>query len=242
MCTGAALAAPQLLDERDALLQLRLARLELLHLRQHRAQLLRLGLGPRDVVVELEPTCWRSDQNHQPTPSAVAMRISAGGDRDALRRAGCRRAASWCRAAIDGEEVDANHRSPTRRSARPTATATVGAMSAADSTLNFFASNATVLNGSNGFDRRLEALGQHLGEALGARRAAAQHDAIDPIGGGRRLEEVERLLDLEHHVLGHRAQHRARVVVASRRRPACPRFSASAISNGRFSSFCSASV
>ena len=64
----------------------------------------------------------------------------------------------------------------TRRSASPTATATVGATSAGRSTWNFFASNATLLNGSNAFDRRLEALGQHLGEALGPRRAAAQHD------------------------------------------------------------------
>ena len=130
--------------------------------------------------------------------------------------------------ALDGEEVDANHRSPTRRSARPTATAAVGATSAADSTWNFFASNATRLNGSNGFDRRVEALGQHLGEALGARRAAAQHDAVDAIGGGGGLEEVERLLDLEHHVLGDRAQHRPRIVERRRRRPAWPRFSWSA--------------
>jgi hypothetical protein len=36
------LAAPELLDQRDALLQLRLAGLELLHLRQHRRELLRL--------------------------------------------------------------------------------------------------------------------------------------------------------------------------------------------------------
>ena len=31
---------------------------------------------------------------------------------------------------------------------------------------------------------------------------------------GRRLEEVERLLDLEQHVLGHRVQHRLHVVEA----------------------------
>ena len=51
-CTGAS-ALAQLLDQRDALLQLRLLRLELLHLREHRSQLLRLGFGLRDVLVEL---------------------------------------------------------------------------------------------------------------------------------------------------------------------------------------------
>src|SRR5690606_1598472 len=50
---GAGLAAAKLLDQRHPLLQLRLARLELLHLREDRSQLLRLDLRPRDVVVEL---------------------------------------------------------------------------------------------------------------------------------------------------------------------------------------------
>ena len=42
----AALAAAQLLDERDALLELRLAGFELLHLRQDRPQLLHLAVRP----------------------------------------------------------------------------------------------------------------------------------------------------------------------------------------------------
>ena len=113
--------APELLDERDALLQLRLARLELLHLREDgpRAAALLISAA-RDLLVEPDPRL-RSDQNHQPT-------------RDDGRRAGSARApiVTRCaavtpprarllasRAALDRQEVDANHRSPTRRSARP---------------------------------------------------------------------------------------------------------------------------
>ena len=68
-CTGAALAAAQLLDERDALLQLRLARLELLHLREHRPELLRLGSRRAAMSSSSCADCCRSDQNHQPMPS-----------------------------------------------------------------------------------------------------------------------------------------------------------------------------
>src|SRR4029079_19167970 len=48
---------------------------------------------------------------------------------------------------LDAEEIDANHRSPTRRSARPTATAAVDVSSAGSP--SFFASHVTVRNGSN---------------------------------------------------------------------------------------------
>ena len=51
--------------------------------------------------------------------------------------------------ALDGEEVDANHRSPTRRNARPTATAAVAATSSGAETPNFAASKAMRLNGLN---------------------------------------------------------------------------------------------
>ena len=66
MCTGAVWPLAQLLDQRDALLQLRLARLELLHLREHRAQLRGLGLGRWRCPRRAARDCWRSDQNHQP--------------------------------------------------------------------------------------------------------------------------------------------------------------------------------
>ncbi len=48
-----ALPAAQLFDQRDALLQLRLAGLELLHLREDRPQLLRFHFRARDVFIEL---------------------------------------------------------------------------------------------------------------------------------------------------------------------------------------------
>src|SRR3954470_17186711 len=75
-----------------------------------------------------------------------AKQNQTGSDRHALRRRDQRAALGPF--TIDGEEIDADHRSPTRRSARPTATATVGAMSPAASTWNFFESNVTRLNGS----------------------------------------------------------------------------------------------
>src|SRR3954469_23510486 len=72
-----------------------------------------------------------------------------GRDGDAL----CRRDAGarllLAGASIDREQIDADHRSPTRRRARPTATAAVGAMSTA-SDLNRLPSKATFLKGSNG--------------------------------------------------------------------------------------------
>ena len=54
----AGLAAAQLFDERDALLQLRLPRFELLHLGQHRAQLLDFGLPLRNLLANLESSAW----------------------------------------------------------------------------------------------------------------------------------------------------------------------------------------
>ena len=61
-------------------------------------------------------------------------------------------------------------------------------------------------------DGRAESLLERLREAVHARGAAAQHDAIDAIGGRRRLEEIECLLDLEEDVLGHRVQDRTHLV------------------------------
>ena len=75
-------------------------------------------------------------------------------------------------------------------------------------TPSFAGSNAIVLNGSNISTGVSKRSCERRGEAVDARRAAAQHDAVDAIGGRGRLEEVERLLNLEQHVLGHRVQHR----------------------------------
>src|SRR5206468_5838809 len=49
---------------------------------------------------------------------------------------------------FDGEQVDANHRSPALRSARPTATAAVGRTFSGSVTPNFAGSNAIVRKGS----------------------------------------------------------------------------------------------
>src|SRR5262245_2290312 len=51
--------------------------------------------------------------------------------------------------ALDGKEVDLDHRSPARLSASPTATAAVGTMASRCSAEYFAASSVTFLNGSN---------------------------------------------------------------------------------------------
>ena len=89
---------------------------------------------------------------------------------------------------------DANHRSAALRSARPTATATVGAMSCTSSTRKRLASNATALNGSNSSTGVSKARPAALQEPLLLRRAAADDDAVDAIRGGGGFEEIESLL------------------------------------------------
>ena len=106
---------------------------------------------------------------------------------------------------------------------------------------SFAASNAIFLNGSNISTGRLKRSSSACGEAVDGARAAAQQDPIDPIRRRGRLEEVEGLLDFEQHVLGHRVQHRPHVV----ERDAVDRLALLGQlgpSNGRFSSFCTASV
>src|SRR5262249_54064572 len=136
--------------EVDALLQLPLAGFELLDLGQHRSELTRLHLGSRDVGVELRRLLAK-----RPEPPEQAedggQEDHGGADGHALRRGNrdARGLLLLLRAlALDGKQVDPNHRSPARLNARPTATAAVGAISAG-LTLNFFASNAIRLNGSN---------------------------------------------------------------------------------------------
>src|SRR6185369_16776292 len=124
-----------------------LPRLELLHLRQHGAQLLRFDFPLRDVRIE---TCRRLAQRPEPPadPEEGCQHDEAGRDGQAVRRR-YERAAALRALTVDREEVDANHRSPTRRSARPTATAAVGATSDGESTCSFFTSSPTRLNGSS---------------------------------------------------------------------------------------------
>src|SRR5262249_12919116 len=139
----------QLFDERDALLKLPLSCLELLHLGQHRPQLTCLELGAGDLLIDLErflakrpepPEHANDGRNHDHRcGNRDPLRRRNGDAGDLLLLLGA--------LALDGEQVDTNHRSPARRSARPTATAAVEAISA-ESTLNFFASNVMRLKGS----------------------------------------------------------------------------------------------
>ena len=145
----AGLAAAQLLDERDALLQLRLARLELLHLREHRAELLRLASPPR--AMSSSRRTRRLSQRPEPPAddqrpcrcrirlAAMVTRCAAGMHR-ARRLVAPRSTASRLMRIIGRPPGAARGRPRRPRSARrrpPTRLA------------NFFASNATRLNGSN---------------------------------------------------------------------------------------------
>ena len=70
MWTGPVWLLAQLLDEHDALLQLRLALLELLHLLDDRVQPRGFLLRGRDLRVELRSTRCPSAQYRQPMNSA----------------------------------------------------------------------------------------------------------------------------------------------------------------------------
>src|SRR6185436_18424236 len=121
---GAGLTLAQLLDQHDALLELRLPLLELLDLLNHGMQTRRLLLRGDDRGVDLRglardgPVPPADEENGENQDDAAANRhLLPGGaehDRLLLRRFALRR-----------EEVDANHRSPVFRSARPTATAAI---------------------------------------------------------------------------------------------------------------------
>src|SRR6266540_5801959 len=142
------LALAQLFDEHDALLQLRLALLELLHLLDDRMQARRLLLRGGDFLVEIRriavhrpvtPAHGESAE-HQDETAADGEFLPDRAERDALLLGAV---------ALRGEEVEANHRSPTRRSARPTATAAVGMAVSGSSTPNFCDSKVILRNGSN---------------------------------------------------------------------------------------------
>ena len=142
--------------------------------------------------------------------SRGAEQDDRGADRDAMRR---RNQDPLARAlALDRDQVDANHRSATRLNPRPTATAAVARDVIDVVDLKPLGVEGHALERIEQLDRRVEALGEDLEESFGARGAAADDDAIDAIRRRRRLEEVERLLNLEHHVFADRAQHRPRVL------------------------------
>ena len=158
------------------------------------------------ICAELLPQAM----NHQPMPSMVAMRIRlapmvtrcAAGMRTRLFFARARSTARRLIRIIGHPPGAARDPPPPRPSARRRPPLTP----------NFAASNATRLNGSKSSTGAWKRSRQHLDEPFGARRAAAHDDARDAIVGRRRLEEIEGLLHLEHHVLGHRAQHRPGIV------------------------------
>ena len=117
-------------------------------------------------------------------------------------------------AALAGEEVDANHRSPPLRSARPTATAHTGARSSTAPACISGGVERHLTERIEALDLGVEPFAHRLVEALDERGAAAQHHPVDAIAGRGRLVEVEGLLDLEQHVVGDRAQHRTDVLEA----------------------------
>src|SRR5262245_1446580 len=127
---GSGLALPKLLDQHDALLQLRLALFELLHLLNDRLQPRRFLLGGRDLAVEV--LGFRPDLRvPPPAESDGADQNQGADDRELLREAAERHLPLPAPVALAREQVDANHRSPAVRNARPTATAAVGMTSIA---------------------------------------------------------------------------------------------------------------
>jgi hypothetical protein len=135
------LPSAQFLDEPDALLQLRALLLELLHLLDDRTQPRGLFLSGPDLAVEagrrlserpVAPAHEKGASDQDQT--AGHHQFLAGLEGDAHLDGAL---------PLDGEEVDADHRSPVRRSARPTATAVVGMTASMSPTPTFAASSVT---------------------------------------------------------------------------------------------------
>src|SRR5262245_18738465 len=84
-----------------------------------------------------------------PDPSAGGQQDQRAAERELLPR--LQRADRFLlrRLPLDGEQIDFDHRSPALRSARPTATAAVGTRCSSCATPSFGASNAIFLNGSS---------------------------------------------------------------------------------------------
>src|SRR5204862_203452 len=135
----------QLLDQRHALLQLLLPLLELLHFRQNRIDPRDVLLRGGDLLIDLRRLLTR-----RPVPPADPGYRQGQGEAAGHRHLRAR-IEGECLARLrpfDAEKVDADHRSVTRRSARPTATAAV-ADTSAGSPPSFLTSHSTVRNGSN---------------------------------------------------------------------------------------------
>src|SRR5262249_11317761 len=142
----AGLALPQLLDQHDALLQLRLLLLELLDLLDDAVKPRRLGFGRGDVLVEL----LRFPGDGQVAPAdyeAGEHQHETAREGDFLAR--LERRLLLLALAFGGKEVDANHRSPALRSASPTATAVDGTTASGLAMPSLPASNVTFWNGLN---------------------------------------------------------------------------------------------
>ena len=161
---------------------------------------------PRPISVVSRACSRSSAHHHQPIPSGRRDEDQAADQRDLLADVEADRAALRL-LSLARDEVDANHRSPIRRSARPTATDAVGAASADAATFGLAASKAIVLKGFSRSTAVSNRSAMQFREAVDLRGAAADQHAIDANRIGGRLEEVERLLHLEQHGFADRVQH-----------------------------------
>src|SRR5262249_54306068 len=107
----------------------------------------KLPLGRGDLGVEAlrlpfeRPVAPSDEERRQDDNQAAA---------DGQLLADVERRLGFCTLPFPAEEIDADHRSPARRSARPTATTAVGARRSESPTPRAPASNAILRNGSNG--------------------------------------------------------------------------------------------
>src|SRR5262245_3123684 len=238
---GAGLPLAQLLDQHHALLQLRLPLLELLHLLDHRVEPRRLLLRGGDFLVELRgivvdrpvAPANRQTAEHQDETAADRQLLADGAERDDGLLLGA--------IALRREQVDANHRSPTRRSARPTATAAVGMAVSGSSTPNFCGSKLILRNGSN----------DSTVVPNRSRSASAKPSTRDapPLSTTRSMRSDDAVALKKSNVFWISRRTFSVIVcstglTSSKVAPSmvCPFFSCSADSKGRFNSFCTASV
>src|SRR6476659_5717163 len=236
--TGLPLA--QLLDQHDALLQLRLPLHELLDLLDHRVEPRRLLLRGGDFLVEIRrivvdrpvAPADRQTAEHQDETAADRQLLADRAKRDGLllRAVALRR-----------EQVDANHRSPARRSARPTATAAVGMAVSGSSTPNFCGSKLILRNGSN----------DSTVVPNRSRSASAKPSTRDapPLSTMRSMRSDDAVALKKSNVFWISRSTFSVIAcktgfTSSNDTPSTgsPFFACSALSNGRLSSFCTASV
>src|SRR6478672_1201225 len=222
---GTGLPFAQLLDQLDLL--------------DHRVEPRRLLLRGGDFLVEIRrivvdrpvAPADRQTAEHQDETAADRQLLADRAKRDGLllRAVALRR-----------EQVDANHRSPARRSARPTATAAVGMAVSGSSTPNFCGSKLILRNGSN----------DSTVVPNRSRSASAKPSTRDapPLSTTRSMRSDDAVALKKSNVFW--ISRRTFSVIAcstgltsSKLAPpstACPFFSCSADSKGRFNSFCTA--